>query len=164
MGRETTVSNESNKENIARLMCNLALCMLLVGAMAVLPKAALAQPNGDLHITKECSAYTGLAGSYCTITSSNVAAIPVGATVNYDQAFNIPVGMLDSNVVLKVGTSDWAVGRCTLDGATGAGLCTFTDGVGQLTGFHARVNVSYLGGVNYGWDGTYGFTPPGLLK
>jgi hypothetical protein len=158
------VSNESNKENIARLMCNLALCMLLVGAMAVLPKAALAQPNGDLHITKECSAYTGLAGSYCTITSSNVAAIPVGATVNYDQAFNIPVGMLDSNVVLKVGTSDWAVGRCTLDGATGAGLCTFTDGVGQLTGFHARVNVSYLGGVNYGWDGTYGFTPPGLLK
>jgi hypothetical protein len=158
------MSNEFTKRNIASLVRNLAFGFLLVGALALMPKAALAQRTGDLHIQKECSAYTYLAGSYCTITSSNVAAIPDGATVNYDQAAGIPVGMLDSNVVLEVGTGNWAIGRCTLDAATGSGLCTFSDGVGKLTGFNARVNVSYLGGVNYGWDGTYGFTPPGQLK
>jgi hypothetical protein len=158
------MSNEFTKANIASLTRNLALGLLLVGALAVMPKTARAERNEDLHITKECSTDTGLAGGYCTITSSNVAAIPVGATVNYDQAFNVPVGMLDSNVLLEVATADWAVGRCTLDGATGAGLCTFSDGVGRLAGFHARVNVSYLGGPNFGWVGTYGFTPPGQLK
>jgi hypothetical protein len=158
------MSNKFTKKNIANLMCNLALGLLLAGALALMPKVALAQRSADLHITKECSEYTGLAGSHCTITSSNVPAIPVGATVNYDQAFNVPVGMLDSNVFLDVRTGDWAVGRCTLDLATGSGLCIFSDGVGKLTGFNARVNVSFLGGVNYGWDGTYGFTPPGQLK
>ena len=158
------MSNELTKESIASVMLNLAFGLLLVGAFTVMPKAALAQRNGDLHITKECSAYTGLAGAYCTITSSNVAAIPVGATVNYDQATNVPVGMLDSNVVIEVATGDWAVGRCTLDNSSGAGLCTFSDGVGQLAGFNARVNVSYLGGPNFGWVGTYGFAPPGPLK
>jgi hypothetical protein len=158
------MSNELTKESIASVMLNLAFGLLLVGALTVMPKAALAQRNGDLHITKECSAYNYLAGAYCTITSSNIAAIPVGATVNYDQASNVPVGMLDSNVVIEVATGDWAVGRCTLDNSTGAGLCTFSDGVGQLAGFNARVSVSYLGGPNFGWVGTYGFAPPGPLK
>src|ERR1700680_2481355 len=100
------MSNEFTKANTASLTRNLALGLLLVGALAVIPKTALAERNEDLRITKECSADTGLAGGYCTITSSNVAAIPVGATVNYDQAFNVPVGMLDSNVLLEVATAD----------------------------------------------------------
>jgi len=66
-------------------------------------------------------------------------------------------GELDSNVVLYVGTGDWAVGRCTLDLGTGLGLCTFSDGTGRLTGFQARVDVTYTGGVNYRWDGAYSF-------
>jgi hypothetical protein len=77
--------------------------------------------------------------------------------VYYDQAANVPAGMLDSNVVMVVGTGDWAVGRCTLDLTTGLGRCTFSDGTGQLTGFKARVDVSFLGGANYAWDGTYSF-------
>ena len=72
--------------------------------------------------------------------------------------------MLDSNVVIEVAPGDLAVGRCTPDNSTGAGLCTFSDGVGELAGFDARVNVSYLDGPNFGWVGTYGFTPPGPLK
>ena len=104
-------------------------------------------------MTKECSKYTGAAGSYCTITSSNLAAIQVGSKVFYDQAAGVPIGLLDSNVVLDAGTGEWAVGRCTLDLATGLGLCTFSDGTGQFAGFHARVGVSYLGGPNYACDG-----------
>jgi hypothetical protein len=122
----------------------------------------------DLHVTKECSQYSGAAGDFCTITSSNLAAIKKGSKVFYDQADGIPncskssppcpaSGLLDGNVVLYVGTGDWAVGRCTLDDGTGSGLCTFSDGTGQLAGFQARVNVSYLSGVNYAWDGTYSF-------
>src|SRR5204863_1876991 len=95
-----------------------ALVALLVGAAAVSPSAD--RRHGKVRITKECSHYTGGAGSYCTITSSNVAEIPLGSTVYYTQAAvnsTTPEGSavgLDSNVVLFVMTGDWAVGRCTL--------------------------------------------------
>jgi hypothetical protein len=115
--------------------------------------------SGDVQITKECSQYTGTPGSFCTITSSNLSQIPAGTKVYYDQAFGVPAGMLDSNVVLRVGQGDWAVGRCTLDGNTDAGICTFFDGAGPLTGFSARVVVSYIGGANYAWNGRYHFNP-----
>lgn len=116
--------------------------------------------NGQLHLTKECSQYSGATGSFCTITSSNLAEITKGSRIFYDQAGSTgtPAVGLDSNVVLHVGVGDWAVGRCTLDGTTGAGICTFSDGTGRLTGFTARVNVSYADGPNFRWDGTYSFT------
>jgi hypothetical protein len=131
----------------------------LVLAVSTGAVSASSAQNGNLHVTKECSEFTGLAGSFCTITSSNLAAIKVGSRVYYDQAPGIPAGMLDSNVILSVGTGDWATGRCTLDGNTGLGICQFTDGVGELTGFHARVNVSATGGPNFAWEGRYGFRP-----
>jgi hypothetical protein len=141
---------------------------LMTGADSV---SADSQRQGELHIVKECSTYTGQPGQYCTIISSNLAAIPVGARVYYDQAAFIPTtqttAMLDSNVLVNVGSGDWATGRCTLDLTTNLGVCQFTDGTGPLTGFHARVNVSYQPGGNgydFRWDGTYSFTPPGGLK
>ena len=130
--------------------------LLSPGAASV---SASSARRADLHVTKECSAYTGLAGSFCTITSSNLAQIKVGSKVFYDQAAGIPTGMLDSNVVLSVGTGNWAVGHCTLDGTTNLGLCTFSDGTGPLSGFQARVDVSSTDGLNYSWDGTYSFNP-----
>ena len=72
--------------------------------------------------------------------------------------------MLDSNILLVVGTGDWAVGRCTLDLETYRGVCTLSDGTGRLAGVHARVDVSYVGGstgFGFDWDGTYSFPPPG---
>jgi len=140
-------------------------------SMKVAPVSAASERTGELHVTKDCSAATGLAGTFCTITSSNLAAIKTGSKVFYDQADGIPScsntsppcpasGMLDSNVVLYVGTGDWAVGRCTVDDSTNItniGLCTFSDGTGQLAGFTARVNVSFLGGTLFGWDGKYKF-------
>jgi len=133
----------------------LALSLSTGAASASVPSAR----NGDLHVTKECSQWTGADGSFCTITSSNLAAITVGSRVFYDQAGSTPTGGMDSNIVLYVGIGDWAVGRCTIDGSTGNGLCTFSDGIGKFAGFSARVNVTYLGGVNYAWDGTYSFNP-----
>jgi hypothetical protein len=122
--------------------------------------SADSQRNGDLHVTKECSQYTGAAGSFCTITSSNIPEIKVGSKVVYGQAAGIPAGMLDSNVVLEVGAGNWAVGRCTLDLGTGLGLCTFSDGTGPLAGFQARVDVSPpTDGKNWHWTGTYRFSP-----
>ena len=118
-----------------------------------------ARRKGDLHVTKECSQYSGAAGSFCTITSSNLTDILVGSKVFYDQALGIPTGLLDSNVVLDAGDGDRAVGRCTLDLSTGFGLCTFSDGTGRFSGFQARVEVSCPGpGPECAWDGTYSFT------
>jgi hypothetical protein len=65
---------------------------------AAAPSLSASPRGGDLHITKECSAYTGLAGSYCTITSSNVKAIEVGTRVVYAEAAGAT--LLDSDVVL----------------------------------------------------------------
>jgi len=113
--------------------------------------------KGDLHVTKECSAYNGAAGSFCTITYSNLETILIGSSVIYDQAAGIPAGLLDSNVVLDAGNGDRAVGRCTLDFSTARGLCTFSDGTGRFTGFQARVEVSYLG-PDWAWNGTYSFS------
>jgi hypothetical protein len=93
----------------------------------------------------------------------NLAAIPAGSKVLYDQAAGIPAGLLDSNVVLDAGNGNRAVGRCTLDGVTSLGICTFSDGTGELAGFTARVNVSPFPSdlINHHWRGIYSFTEPG---
>ena len=134
--------------------------LTLMGALALIaggtPVAASSERQGELHLTKECSQYTGLPGSFCTFTKSNLAAIKLGSRVFYDQADGIPTGMLDSNVVLDAGSGNRAVGRCTLDDTTNLGLCTFSDGTGQLAGFHARVKVDCTSVCR--WDGTYSFS------
>jgi hypothetical protein len=142
----------------------LALAALAAMALSLMPRAAQAdERHGDLHLKKNCSAFTFSPGSYCMITDSNLSEITNGSKVYYDQPAPVVSGLLegglDSNVVLYVDTGDWAVGRCTLDGITNLGLCTFSDGTGTLTGFHARVNVSSSDGLNYSLDGTYSFSP-----
>lgn len=129
---------------------------LSTGAASV---SASSAQNGQLHVTKECSQYTFLPGGFCTFTSSNLAEIAVGSKIFYDQAPGIPAGLLDSNVILDAGSGNRAVGRCTLDLGTGHGLCTFSDGTGQFTGFEARVDVLCPPGPNCSWDGTYRFRP-----
>ena len=111
--------------------------------------------SGVLHITKECSQDKGRPGDFCTITSSNLPQIPVGSKVFYDQAAGVPPGLLDSNVVLDAGNGNRAVGRCILDLTTALGLCTFSDGLGDLAGFSARVKVDCRSGCR--WDGPFHF-------
>ena len=145
----------------------LSTTMLVAGLVTVtlLVPASLSASEGTrrLHIRKDCSQYTGLAGSFCTVSASNVAAIPVGSKVFYDQAANNPAGLLDSNIVLDAGNGNRAVGRCTLDLVTGLALCLFFDGTGTLVGFHARIDGTpgVAPDTSYHWDGRYGFTGTG---
>jgi hypothetical protein len=158
----------------------LALAALAAMTLSPVPRAAKAdERNGELHVTKDCSTDTNDAGFYCTIETSNLAEL-VGARVFYTQAavgcdtgatsYPCPptppatpeggVIVFDSNVVLYVGTGEWAVGRCTLD-LNSNGLCMFSDGTGKFAGFHGRVAVSYTPTAAdpylFSWDGTYSF-------
>ena len=132
--------------------------VLLSLSPRVAPVSAQSTQSGALHVTKECSQDKGNAGDFCTITSTNLDQIAVGAKVFYDQAAGVPTGLLDSNVVLDAGNGDRAIGHCTLDLNTGLGLCNFSDGTGQFAGFNARVNVTCT--MQCSWDGTYSFNPP----
>jgi hypothetical protein len=129
------------------------------GAVTQAAVASVSARSGELHVTKECSEYTFLAGSFCTVTSSNVKAIEVGSRIVYAQAAG--PASLDSDIVLDLPGpgNNTAFGHCALDFATGVGLCTFSGGTGKFTHFHASANVSYLGGPNWAWDGTYSFSP-----
>jgi hypothetical protein len=138
-----------------------ALILALSTGAAPVSASERNRKHRQLHATKNCAEYTGLAGSFCTITSSSLPQIKVGSKVIYDQAAGVPAGMLDSNIVLDAGEGNRAVGRCTLDLVTRFGLCTFSDGTGELAGFHARVDVSHLGGRDWAWDGTYSFRREG---
>src|SRR3954454_21654491 len=119
--------------------------------------SASAERDRHLHVTKECSEYAGAAGSFCTITSSNLARIKVGSRVYYDQAAGVPTGLLDSNVVLDAGNGNRSIGRCTLDLTTFLELCTFSDGSGRFAGSNARLHVDCSSRSECSLDGTYSF-------
>jgi hypothetical protein len=123
--------------------------------------ASLSARSGALHVKKECSSpgFTGQAGDYCTITESNVKAIEVGSRVVYAKAGG--ADSLDSDVVLDLpgNGNNTAFGHCKLVFATSSGLCTFEGGTGKFTHLWVRAQVSYLGGVNWAWDGDYSLGP-----
>ena len=159
--RRFTVANAVSKERNETTMkfkIKTTILVLVTGSIYLTPSgSASSARNRELHIVKECSQNTGLPGAFCTITSSNVASIPVGAKVFYFQSAIPSIGLKDSNIVLDAGNANRAVGRCTLDLATGLALCTFSDGTGQLKGFNARIDGSGTS-LDYHWDGTYSFS------
>lgn len=125
-------------------------------ATATAGSAAAAARSGALHVTKECSHYDFTAGSFCTITSSNIQAIKPGMRVVY---FAAPAnGVLDSNLVLSSARGSAAFGHVRLDFTTLRGRVTFSGGTGRFTGFHADTVVSLDSTGVWHWDGTYGFT------
>ena len=89
--------------------------------------------SGDLQVTKECSEYTGRAGDFCTIASSNLEEIDAGAKVIYAEAAR--EGTLDTDVVLDAGSGNTAKGHVVLDLATSKGTATFSGGTGTFVGF-----------------------------
>lgn len=129
------------------------------------PTSATAQEGqkGQIHIQKVCpsTTFTGANGSYCSVTVSDQVALPIATKIYYNGLPAVQEGeqaFLDSPVVVYVGTTDWAIGRCTVNLANAQGLCIVTDGVGRLAGFSARIDVriDFATGVTY-WDGTYSF-------
>ena len=122
--------------------------------------SASSQRSRPLHVTKTCPPQSVGAWEFCTITSSNLGRIKVNSRVFYVDPPNLALGLQDSAVVLDAGDGNRAVGRCTVDFATGLGLCTFSDGTGRFAGFQARVQVSPPASAtdDWHWDGTYSFS------
>ena len=56
----------------------LVVAVVTAAAISVAIATASSSGGGDLHLKKECSEYTGLADSFCTITASNLRAIKAG--------------------------------------------------------------------------------------
>ena len=138
----------------------LGLAVAAAGVVATAGSATSTERSGALHATKECSQYNGQAGSFCTITSSNLHAVDAGSKVVYAQAAG--AAGLDSDLVLYTGPGNSAFGHVTLSWATLSGVVTFSGGTGQFRGFHASVIVTYNPVTNlWYWDGTYSFNPPG---
>jgi hypothetical protein len=134
-------------------------CSDTTGPKQIEPGDVSLARGGTLRVTKECSEYTGVAGSFCTITSSNLKQIEVGSRVVYAEAAGAT--SLDSDVVLDPPGpgNNIAFGHCALEFATRVGQCMFSGGTGKFKKFHASVAVSPLGGPNWGWEGTYSFRP-----
>ena len=115
--------------------------------------------SGALHVTKECSQYTRLAGGFCTITSSNLEAIEVGTRVVYTDASGPTVLNTDVTLDPPGPGNNKAFGHVVLDLVAPHGVVTISGGTGKFTWLEANVVVSYLGGRNWAWDGTYSFDP-----
>jgi len=138
----------------------LVLAAAVVTAVSVgigVAASASSARTGTLHLQKECSQYTGAAGDYCTIVSSNVNAIGVGSRVYYLAALD--GDSFDGDVMLYAGHGNAAFGHCRVNVVTVVGRCTFTGGVGRFEEFRANVVVSVdptndLGAL---WDGKYSF-------
>lgn len=148
-----------------RLLVGAATMLSLTG-LALAPSVSASAASGsarsgELQLTKECSQYTGLADSFCTITSSNLTAIPVGSREAALQAATATE--LDSDIVLVVGPGDYALGHVVLDRVTHLGVITFSGGTGMFTWFHARavVNTSVQ---PVSENGDYRFSPGGETK
>jgi hypothetical protein len=151
--------------SVAVTACERAPSSPLAGELAPTAPAASKTQNGrggELHITKDCSQYTGKIGDFCTIIASNVKAIQPGTRVYYLSPLNFtdPSGLitLDSDVRL-IARGGVAVGHCILtDAARTIGSCQFSGGTGRFERFSAKAAVT--GDANpvlAHWDGWYQF-------
>ena len=139
----------------------LVFAAALVLASLLAAVSAASPSRGALHVTKECSRYTGAAGGFCTITSSNLNSIPSGSRVVYASAAGDPTpGFLDSDLVIDGPGSDTAYGHVVLDLSTRTGVVTFSGGTGTFRHFHTGpIVVACPVPPNCSWDGLYSFNP-----
>jgi hypothetical protein len=137
----------------------IVLVCTLIGVAALAPAVDAASPSTPIHITKDCSAYTGENPSLCVIAASDMAAIPVGTKIWYQGPVLTNVYFLSSNILLEAPTGATSTGYCIFDAhATDAtGICTFWSGTGALTGFTSVVDVTIDASHLWHWDGVYYF-------
>jgi hypothetical protein len=139
------------------------LLFLAVVAVGIAATAGSATPrNGTLHVTKNCSHYTGAAGSFCTITSSSINAIKPGSRVFYASAADFVNGVLDSDLVIDGPGNNAALGHVVLDLSNFpdiSGTVTLSGGTGVFTHFHAGpIAVACPAFPDCSWDGPYSFS------
>lgn len=141
-----------------RIKAILGLLLALVAAGAFAVASSASDRSGTLKVYKECSEYTGRAGSFCTIKSSNLKEIKPGSKVLYLQ----PAALASDVILDPPGRGDdKAFGRCSLNKA-GNGKCVFTRGTGAFAGFNADLRVKHLGDPSaspfWYWQGPYSFS------
>jgi len=132
--------------------------ILAIGAitvMAIAPEASATPRGGQLHITKDCTGYTGLAGQTCTVSASNVRAIPNGAVITY--ASGVVNGVLDSDLTLDAGPGNVVHGHVNLDLGSLSGVVVLSGGTGKFNHMQASVSVAHDHGDIWTWDGDYAF-------
>lgn len=132
--------------------------ILSAGAILALTSVVSAAPAMQpLKISKECSQYTGDTPSFCTITESNLAAIPAGTKIFYYGPVTGSPLFTSSTAVIAVGNGDSAVGYCVVydTASPPLGTCAFHAGGGTLAGFQAIVTVTVDDKQIWHWDGGY---------
>lgn len=141
----------------ARMLIVLAGTLLAVTILA--PVATAAPATREIHLVKDCSTYTGDNPSLCTISGSDLGAIPVGTKVWYRGPVLTNVYFLSSNVTLEEDDGSAATGYCIFDARAteSTGLCTFWAGTGALTGFTAILHVTIDDVGVWHLDGEYYF-------
>ena len=133
----------------------LAVTVTVFALAAVIPAASAGTALQPLHITKECSEFTGHIPSFCTVTSSGLAAIPDGTKVMYWGPVITDPNFMSSRAVLRAGHGSRAFGYCQTIADPYHGTCVFWRGTGTLEGFHASVDVTIDADGVFHWDGTY---------
>jgi hypothetical protein len=150
-------ANSAGKERRTMRTTRLASVVAIgaITAMSIAPAVSATPRSGELHITKDCTGYTGLAGQTCTITASNVRAIPDGTRIVY--ASGVVNGVLDSDMTIEAGPGNVANGHVTLDLSALSGDVELSGGTGKFTHFQASVAVAHAGGDLWTWDGSFDF-------
>jgi hypothetical protein len=126
----------------------LAAALVTAASVSIGVDASASSPrSGILHLTKECSRYTGEAGSFCTITSSNLKAIPVG-TRDVGLSEVGADGSVDFDIVFDTRGANAAYGHATICGPCEVGTVTFSGGTGQFKKFTANLVLTCpIGGI-----------------
>ncbi len=132
----------------------LGIAGTIVALGAVIPSASAGATLQPIHITKDCSGFTGGPGSFCTVTGSDLAAIPVGSKLLYKGPVISDPNFLSSRVVMRAGTGDRA---CSVIYSPYHGVCAFWRGTGSLAGFHASTDSTIDSNSVFHLDGTYLF-------
>jgi hypothetical protein len=145
------------REQMTRLM--LWFAVVVAVAIAVAPLASATPRSGDLVVTKECSGFVPTNDPpYCTITSSNLAAIPEGSKIFYLDPAGLGTATGSPVILDPPGPgNNKAFGACFL--ASTPWHCEFSGGTGLFTWFHASVVVTVDNDGLWHWAGTYSFTP-----
>ena len=136
----------------------IAVLVLAAGITAASALAGSAPPrSGDLVVAKECSGFVN-DPPYCTITSSNLAAIPEGSRIVYLDPAGLGTATGGAVVLDPPGPgNNKAFGACFL--GSNPMHCEFSGGTGRFTWFQASVVVTVDNQGLWHWAGTYSFTP-----
>lgn len=128
-----------------------AVIAVFVGA----PNAVATSTAHPIHLLKDCSTMDGVAPTYCTISATNVDAIPVGTKVWYLGPVLTNSYFLSSAVRMDDERRNTATGYCIFQARTAVGLCSFWEGTGRLAGFVAILDVTIDTAGAWHLDGSY---------